>query len=78
MEALRMKDGCASVDLSRCIGCGLCVTACPTKALTLVRKPASEQPDVPETTMKNYVRMARARGKLKPTRLLRMWLKSRL
>lgn len=78
MEALRMNDGGVAVDLSRCIGCGLCVTTCPTKALTLLRKPASEQPDVPETSMKNYVRMARARGKLRPARLLSMWLKSRL
>jgi electron transport complex protein RnfB len=78
MEALQMNDGRVAVDLSRCIGCGLCVTTCPTNALSLVRKPASEQPDVPETAMKNYLKLARARGKLKPARLLRMWLKSRV
>jgi ferredoxin len=78
MEALRIEDGRVAADLARCIGCGLCVSTCPTKALTLVRKPSSEQPDVPETMMKNYLRMARARKKLKPTRLLRMWMRSRL
>jgi H+/Na+-translocating ferredoxin:NAD+ oxidoreductase subunit B len=78
MEALEISDGGVAVDLSRCIGCGLCVTTCPTNALILARKPASEQPDVPETSMKNYLRMARARGKLRPARLLRMWLKSRV
>ena len=78
MEALRIEDGRVTADLARCIGCGLCVSTCPTKTLTLVRKPSSEQPDVPETMMKNYLKMARARKKLKPTRLLRMWMRSRL
>jgi len=78
MDALRLGDGKVAADLARCIGCGLCVSTCPTKALSLVRKPAAEQPDVPETTMKNYLRMARARKKLKPARLLGMWVKSRL
>jgi NAD-dependent dihydropyrimidine dehydrogenase PreA subunit/DNA-binding Lrp family transcriptional regulator len=78
MEALRLDDEKVVADLNRCIGCGLCVSTCPTKSLSLVRKPSSEQPDVPETAMKNYLRMARARKKLKPTRLLRMWMKARL
>jgi H+/Na+-translocating ferredoxin:NAD+ oxidoreductase subunit B len=78
MEALRLGDGKVAADLARCIGCGLCVPTCPTRALNLVRKPAAEQPDVPETSMKNYLRMARARRKLKPARFLRMWMKSRL
>jgi ferredoxin len=78
MEALHLNDGRVVADLSRCIGCGLCVSTCPTKVLGLVRKPSSEQPDVPETMMKSYLKLARTRGKLKPTRLLRMWMKSRL
>jgi Fe-S-cluster-containing hydrogenase component 2 len=78
MEALSMIDGRVVADLKRCIGCGLCVSTCPTKALSLVRKPSSEQPDVPETMMKSYLKLARTRGKLKPTRLLRMWMKARL
>jgi len=78
MEALRLDDGKVVADLTRCIGCGLCVSTCPTGSLSLVRKPSSEQPEVPETNMKNYLRMARARGKLKPMRLLRMWMRSRL
>jgi NAD-dependent dihydropyrimidine dehydrogenase PreA subunit/DNA-binding Lrp family transcriptional regulator len=78
MEALDLDDSRVAADLSRCIGCGLCVSACPTKSLSLVRKPSSEQPDVPETMIKSYLKLARARGKLKSTRLLRMWLKSRL
>jgi len=78
MEALELSDGRVAIDQGRCIGCGLCVSTCPAKALSLVRKPSSEQPDVPETAMKSYLKLARVRGKLKPTRLLRMWLKSRI
>jgi ferredoxin len=78
MEALRLGDGRVVADWNRCIGCGLCVSTCPTEALSLVRKPSSEQPDVPETMVKSYLRLARARGKLKPARLLRMWMRSRL
>jgi ferredoxin len=79
MEALRLDDGSKiAAELSRCIGCGLCVSTCPTKALTLVRKPSSEQPDVPETLMESYLKLARVRGKLKPSLRLKTWLKSRL
>ncbi|MBN2207601.1 MAG: 4Fe-4S binding protein, partial [Candidatus Aminicenantes bacterium] len=62
----------------RCIGCGLCVTTCPARSLTLVRKSASELPDVPETMRKTYIKLARARGKLKPGRMLGMWLKTKV
>ncbi len=35
MDALHTGDGPTRVDLDRCIGCGLCVTACSTGALAL-------------------------------------------
>lgn len=78
MGALRLEDGTAAADLGRCIGCGLCVTTCPARSLALVRKPASELPDVPETMRKTYIKLARARGKLKPGRMLGLWLKSKM
>jgi NAD-dependent dihydropyrimidine dehydrogenase PreA subunit len=77
MQALQLIDDRVSAELGRCIGCGLCVTTCPTHSLTLERKPSFEQPAVPETMTKTYIKLARTRGKLKPGRILNMWLKTK-
>jgi len=39
MEAMTAYEGEARLNKDRCIGCGLCVSTCPTGALSLVRKP---------------------------------------
>jgi Pyruvate/2-oxoacid:ferredoxin oxidoreductase delta subunit len=38
------KKQAAVVDLNRCLGCGVCVPVCPTKSITLVKKPAEVRP----------------------------------
>ena len=38
MEAISADEGTANVDLNRCIGCGVCVTKCPTDAIELKQK----------------------------------------
>jgi Fe-S-cluster-containing hydrogenase component 2 len=38
MEALHTADGRTAVDEGRCIGCGACVTTCPSEALRLEKK----------------------------------------
>jgi electron transport complex protein RnfB len=42
MEALAEDGDLVALNADRCIGCGLCVSTCPSGALTLVRKPDSE------------------------------------
>jgi Fe-S-cluster-containing hydrogenase component 2 len=65
MEALRLEGDTVRLDSDRCIGCGLCVSTCPTDSLSLVRKPESEQPDVPKNFIDAAFKLGKARGKIK-------------
>ena len=38
MDAIRIEDKKAVIDLDRCIGCGLCITSCKQEALHLLEK----------------------------------------
>jgi NAD-dependent dihydropyrimidine dehydrogenase PreA subunit len=42
VKAIEELEETYRVILERCIGCGLCVTACPTDAIALHRKPEAE------------------------------------
>jgi electron transport complex protein RnfB len=78
MEALRLEGDQALLDPDRCIGCGLCVSTCPTESLRLVRKPDTEQPEVPRNVVDASIRLARQRGKLGPRELIKMQVKSKV
>jgi electron transport complex protein RnfB len=44
MGAIEVVDEIATVDEAKCIGCGLCVTGCPSEALKLVRREGAPVP----------------------------------
>ncbi len=43
MNAIAEHDGGYAVDGERCIGCGVCTVSCPSEALTLRKRPASQR-----------------------------------
>lgn len=79
MDALELDaEDKVVLDVDRCIGCGLCVTTCPTDSLTLVRKPDSEQRNIPADAFAMGREIARTRGKLNPASEAIMLLKSKV
>lgn len=78
MDALSLEEDRVVLDLDRCIGCGVCVTTCLTESLCLVRKPESEQKDVPKTFRDTMIHLLKVRGKLKPSRVASTVLKSKI
>ena len=71
-----MNDGKAALNLNRCIGCGLCVSTCPTNSLSLVRK--EQQPYVPRDIVETSIKMVKARGKMGMAKLVGMQVRSKL
>jgi len=55
MDAISSPEGKAVVDRSRCIGCALCVTTCPSGAMRLVPNEAPKIP--PDDTKALYMQM---------------------
>ncbi|SPF47684.1 4Fe-4S ferredoxin [Syntrophobacter sp. SbD1] len=79
MEAIKkLEDTGIGLDVDRCIGCGLCVSTCPTDSLSLIRKPESEQPQVPKDFVDAAIKLGKARGKITTPGLIKMVVKSKV
>jgi len=63
-KGIDLDDDWAAVDLKRCVGCGLCVTTCPTRALSLLPKAPEERYVPPAKPFDTYLQIARERGKI--------------
>jgi Fe-S-cluster-containing hydrogenase component 2 len=65
MNAIGMDDDdLAVINKGRCIGCGLCVTACPTEAMSLVSKSEADIRTPPANSAEQMMLMAQKRGLL--------------
>jgi Fe-S-cluster-containing hydrogenase component 2 len=61
MDAITISgEGIAQVNMERCIGCGLCVTACSTKSIILNPKMTKRIP--PASSGEQMMQIAKDRG----------------
>lgn len=60
MQAIAQDNGAYRVSADGCIGCGVCTITCPTKSITLVRRPQRHAP--PENLMAWHAERAACRG----------------
>lgn len=62
MKAILEQDGRYMVQPDRCIGCGLCVSTCPTESISLIRKPETDGTQPPAHILDWYLERAENRG----------------
>lgn len=55
-------DETARIDLERCIGCGLCVTTCPSEALSLLQKSEDSLYKPPADGRELFMALSQKRG----------------
>ena len=62
MNAIELKEMAAFVHEEDCIGCGLCVSTCPSRAMGLIERKVI--PSVPATTQDMAVKVLQEKGRL--------------
>jgi ferredoxin len=58
----------AVVNPDRCLGCGVCVPACPTESISLVKKPELKKPPLTREELYDII-MANKKGRLAKLKL---------
>jgi Fe-S-cluster-containing hydrogenase component 2 len=53
MEAIEVEDAIAKIDLTKCIGCGVCAPTCTSEAIKLRKKDEEVLP--PRNTLATYM-----------------------
>lgn len=59
MDAIRYEDGISSVERLQCIGCGLCVTTCPSGAIRLHPRADAKEPPRSQDALYQKILMER-------------------
>ena len=70
VSAVQEAGDVVAVDSSRCIGCGLCVSVCPSEALTMKKR--DQIPNPPDTYQDLTMNVLREKGKLEAFMKLNM------
>ena len=42
VDAVEIEDGSAAITMAKCIGCGLCVSTCPTESISMILKQSDD------------------------------------
>ncbi len=62
VDAIAEHHGDFAVDPGRCIGCGLCVSTCPSESISLGHRKAEEYTPVPDDEKAWFAARGRERG----------------
>jgi Fe-S-cluster-containing hydrogenase component 2 len=62
MDAITLADEKSTINLDRCIGCGVCTVHCPSSAITLYQKAETRIP--PKTLEELYASISKKKQEI--------------